>query len=204
MKYMGMLGLAAATAMALVAFGAGTASATTLTSPTGTVYKGEVVASAETTVTLKEEAFGTKTCTTSVIKFTPNAQSEATTVTGAVSTLTFGTPRVVGGNEEESHCENGAATINVLKTGSLEIHSIAGTENGTLTSSGMEVTTLKFGIHCIYTTNNTHLGTITGGKTATIDINAKMNKGPTSPFCAEHSTWEGSYWVTTPDELFIS
>jgi hypothetical protein len=203
MKYVKMLGLVAAAAMALMAFGAGTASATTLTSPTGTVYKGEIVGSVEGTVTLKDEGL-TVTCTTGVVRAALNAQSDAATVTAQVLTLTFGTPRVVGGNEEESQCENGNAKINVLKTGTLEIHSIAGTENGILTSSGAEVTVEKFGVHCIYSTNNTDLGTLTGGKTATMDINAKLNRVPTSFLCVEHATWEGSYLVTTPDELYVS
>jgi hypothetical protein len=170
------------------------------------VYKGEIVASVENTVTLKEEGFGTVTCTTGVTKGTPNAQSDAATVTGPISTLTFGAPR--GTNEEESSCENGAATINVLKRGSLEIHVIGTGPNGTLTSSGAEVTVTKFGIHCIYSTSSTDLGTLTGstttGKTATMDINAKLNRVATSPFCAEHATWEGSYQVTTPDFLNVS
>jgi hypothetical protein len=118
--------------------------------------------------------------------------------------MTFGAPRISGGPEEESQCEGGAATINVLKTGTLEIHSIFGTENGTVTSSGTEVTITKDGIHCIYSTNGTDIGTFTGGKTATIDIKASLNRVPTFFLCAEHATWEGSYLVTTPDELFIS
>jgi hypothetical protein len=206
MKYFRMMGLVAAAAIALMAFEAGTASATTLTSPTGTVYKGEIIASVEKGVIFREEGFGTWTCTTGVVKGTPNAQSDAATVTGNISTLTFGAPRAA--NEEESQCENGAATINVLKRGSLEIHSIAGTENGTLTSSGAEVTVTKSGVHCIYTTSNTHLGTLTNSTatkaTATMDINAKLNKAPTSFLCAEHAQWEGAYLVTTPDSLWVS
>ena len=202
MKYAKMLGLITAAALALMAFGASTASATTLTSPTGTVYKGELVLSVEKSLTMKEEGFGTVTCTTGVVKGTPNAQSDAATVTGNISTLTYGAPRAA--NEEESQCENGAATINILKRGSLELHSIAGTENGTLTSSGEEITTTKSGVHCIYSTSSTDLGTLTGGKTATMDINAKLNRTPTSFLCAEHATWEGTYLVTTPDELYVS
>jgi hypothetical protein len=142
MKYVKMLGLVAAAAMALMTFGAGTASATTLTRPTGTVYKGEVIASVEDLV-MAEESFGTVTCTMGIVKVTPNLQSDTTTVTGSISTPTYGSPRVA--NEEESQCKNGATTINVLKRGSLELHAIAGTENGTLTSSGEEITTTKSG-----------------------------------------------------------
>jgi hypothetical protein len=207
MQYVKMLGLVAAVAMALMAFGVGTASATTLTSPTGTVYKGEIVASVDHSVLLVEEGFGTVTCTTGVVKGKPNAQSDTTTVTGSISTLTFGEPRL-GGTEEESECEGQLATINVLKRGSLEIHVIGTGPNGTLTSSGAEVTVTKFGIHCIYSTNNTDLGTLTGSTTtkgqATMDINAKLNRVATSPFCAEHATWEGAYVVTAPSFLNIS
>ena len=92
MKYVKSPGVVAAAAMALMAFGVGTASATTLTSPSGTTYKGEIVASVEGTVTLTESGFGSVTCTEGVVKGTPNAQSGTTPVTGSISTLTFGKP----------------------------------------------------------------------------------------------------------------
>jgi hypothetical protein len=204
MKYVRNLGLVVTAAMALLAVGAGNATATTLTSPAGTVYKGELVASVGGSLTFKEEGFGTWTCTAGVYKAMPNPQSESSTVTASISTLTLGPPRVAGGNEEESQCENGATTINVLKRGSVEIHLIGSGPSGTLTSSGTEVTTTRSGVHCIYTTNNTDLGTLTSGKTATIDIKASLNRAPTSFLCAEHAGWEGNYVVTTPDELFVS
>jgi hypothetical protein len=56
----------------------------------------------------------------------------------------------------------------------------------------------------MYSTSSTDLGTITGGKTATVDINAKLNRSLTSFLCAEHANWEGSYRVTAPAGLFIS
>src|SRR5690242_21958779 len=109
MKHLKMLAIGAAAAMALITFGAATASATTLTSPDGTIYTGEVIASVDGTVKWIEPELGTLTCTEGVIKGTPNAQSDTTTVTIPVSTLTLGSPR--GTNEEESSCANGALMI---------------------------------------------------------------------------------------------
>lgn len=134
MKYVKMLGLVAAAPMAPMAFGPGRASAITLRSPKGSTYKGEIVASAEGTVTMTESGFGTVTCTEGVVKRHPGPPSDTTTVTGAISTLTYGKPRAANG--EESQCEKGAAMINILKRGLLDLHAIGSGPNGTPTSSG--------------------------------------------------------------------
>jgi hypothetical protein len=192
MKYVKMLGLAVVAAMALMAF-AGSASATVLTSPAGTQYKGEIQASAESSLLLKA-GFANITCTESNVAGTPtNFGGAASTVSGPISTLTFNV------------CN---ATVHVLKKGTLEIHTIGAGPNGTLTSSGAEVTVSTAGTSCTYGTNNTDIGTLTGskttGKTATMDIKASLTKTAGGFLCASPAAWEGSYVVTKPDYLDVS
>jgi hypothetical protein len=195
MKYIKMLGLASVAAAALMAFiGAGTASATELYSTSGTLGKGTTIhADAESTLTL-QAGFSTINCTESTVHGEiTNAGSATTTVSGPITKktgLTFG------------GCDS---TVHVLKEGSLEIHHIAGTTNGTLTSSGAEVTVIKSGVHCIYETSNTHIGTLTGSTTghATLHIEANLKRVPTSFLCADNAAWEGEYTVTQPSPLWV-
>jgi hypothetical protein len=201
MKHLKMFGLAAMAAMALMGLvGVGSASATTLTSPTGTVYTGEIDASLEPgTSALLEAGFFNITCTTSTVKGQPNAQSDTTTVNGPINTLTFGSTA--------TPCN---ATVTVITNGSLEIHAIGtGNEvNGTLTGKSSEVTVAALGTSCVYgTSTGTDLGTLTGtqktGGTATMDIEASLPRISGGFACANPAKWTGKYTVTTPDSLWI-
>ena len=205
MKYMKMLGLAAIAAAALMAFvGAGTASATTLTAPHGTLVPvGTVItAEAESKVVL-DPPFGTIECSKSHVEGkVTDAGSATTTVKGSISTLSF------------SECN---ATVHVLKTGTLEIHTDPENQpangNGTLTSSGTEVTVEFFGTHCIFATSNTDIGTVTGytnavtvsKEHATFDISAIIPRtaGRSGAFCGSTAAWTGAYTITTPKKLTV-
>lgn len=207
MKYLKILGLAAVAAAAVMAF-AGTASATILTSPANTqlpagteinshlVEKGKAVLKAE---------FGEVVCEESVVEGkTSNAGGATETVKGSISSLSF----------TKCNCE-----VKVLANGELEIHSIAGTDNGTLTGKGTEVTTScpsVFGQqHCIWSTTTkaggaTDLGTLVGSKTGTEETaklkaeNAQITHiGGTSFLCGEFGSWTAEYEVTTPKPLFV-
>jgi hypothetical protein len=203
MKLLKLAGLAAIAALGLMAFaGSGSASATTLTCtdpifhskvtcPSGT----EIDATAESSLIFKA-GFANVTCTESTIKgTTSNAGSSTETVKANVNTLTFG---------------NCNATVTVTKGGSLEIHtqSAGANNNGTLTSSGIELHMTVSPFTCTYGTNSTDLGILTGssttGKTSTVDISAELVKLPPSgPLCASPARWEGSYWITSPDWLDV-
>jgi len=199
MKYIKMLGLAAVAAAALMAFvGAGTASATQLTGAGGAVLGvgTEIKAENEGKVIL-DPPFGAIECSVSnVAGSVTNAGSSTTTVSGSIATLTF------------SSCN---ATVTVLKKGTLEIHTQSGSanNNGTLTSSGAEVTVQFLGTHCIFSTNNTDLGTVTGSATtggnATLDISATIPRtgGSSGAFCGSTAAWTGAYKVTSPATLNI-
>jgi hypothetical protein len=211
MKYVKMLGLAAVAAAALMAFvGASTASATVLcktpgtgeptgtTCPAGWAYeKGTAIhAVNEGTATLTT-SFLDITCNKSTVQgSTDNEGSASETVTGSITTLTF----------EECNCE-----VKVLAAGTLEVHWISGTHNGTLTSKNAEVTatcsTIFGKVHCIYSTpaTGTDLGTATGGNPATMDISsADIPRLSTNSLCDTTANWDANYSVTSPAPLYVT
>jgi hypothetical protein len=204
MKYLKMLGLAAVAAAGLMAFvGAGSASATTLTctNPPGTKVvcpAGTTIESTATSSLLLKAGFAEITCTASTVKGkTSNAGSTTETVKGPIETLTF------------TSC--GSSTVDVIKNGSLEIHT--DTEgvtdgNGTVTGTGSEVTVSAFGTSCVYgTPEPKDLGTLKGssntGGTATFTISASLSKVSGGFLCANPAAWSGSYKVTNPDWLDV-
>jgi cytoskeletal protein CcmA (bactofilin family) len=186
MKYVKMLGLLAVAAAALMAF-AGTASATLTGGTTITAESSSTQLTGSLTVTCTEsEVHGDIT------------SNGADHVEGSISTLTF------------ENC--GGDTVDVLAEGSLTLTDSGGT-TGTVTSTGASVTILTHRpflgtIHCIYDTNNTHIGTYTeshhnpgGGahETATIHANSvNLTRTTTSFGCGTHSTWDGTYAVVSP------
>ncbi|HEX5988906.1 MAG TPA: hypothetical protein VFY75_01665 [Solirubrobacterales bacterium] len=195
MKYVKMLGLLAVAAAALMAF-AGTASATYLTSPAGTTYTGTIHAKSEGTTTLHGEAFAVS-CAASTVSGSVEFHSTGTgTAGGKITTLDF------------SEC---TFPVTVIANGSLEVHTKTASAdgNGTLTSNGAKITIHgPFGINCLYETNNTDIGTLTGskntGKTATLDIDSSLiPRTGDSAFCGAAGEWTGSYEVTTPDYLDV-
>ena len=199
MKYVKMLGLLGVAAATLMAF-AGPASATTVTGVNNVplVVGDTIHAEAEGHVTL-HPPIGDITCAKSTVHGTiGNAGSSTTTVSGAISTLTFG------------ECN---AEVVVLNSGSLEIHtrSAITDESGTLTSKGARVTVTFNGFHCIFETaaTGTDIGTLTGAantkSTPTLDIEATIPRvgGTSGFFCGSTAQWTGSYGVNTPDVLNI-
>ena len=203
MKYAKTVGLTIVGAAVLMAFvGACTASATVLCKnnesasncnenyPSETEITTSLVAGTKTK--LKTE-FKTVECSKSTISTkTENGGKQSEALRGSVSTLSFG----------ECNC-----TVNVMKKGSFEIQWIS-PNDGTLKGSGTEVSvscsTIFGTVHCIYATNNTGLGTFTGGNPAKIAVSAEVLRLTTSALCGEESTWEGNYEVTSPKSLYIT
>jgi hypothetical protein len=195
MKYVKMLGLAAVAAMALMAFvGAGSASATVLCKTTttpcggGHISLGETITAHSTHVELRSTggAFQS-TCKKSTVSGpTTTTGSSTTTVKGSVAAtaLTWG------------ECSE---PVETLEGGNLEIHHITGTHNGTLTASGFKVKVTIAGVGCKYSAGaGTDLGTVTGGASPTLHINAIVNEVEPSFFCPDDAVWTGNYVSTTP------
>lgn len=201
MKHLKCVGLVALSAMSLMAFlGVGSASATFLTSPLGTTYKGPVIFSLEMgTTTVLHTSLKDVTCTEGIVEGeVEEAGSGTSTVKGPVR-------RVTAGN---CNCEK----VEVTKGGTLEAHTqnndIVSNGNGTLTWNGATLIITCSGITCRYITENSHIGTLTGsintGTTATMDIDGNWKKHEVSSFlCSSTATWEAKYFVTTPDYLDV-
>ena len=181
------------------------APASTLTNPKGTVYGG---ASAIGAISNFEGVAldGTikVTCLKSWIEGSvSNAggkdfNGETTTAAIQLNTLTIE--------------ECGSSTVTVVNKGSLEVHGL-GNGNGTLTSTNAEFTVLTHNVlgtvHCIYWTNATDFGTLTGSAnteafTATIDIGSVPIPRKSTDFgCGSTSELTATYKVETPMTLYV-
>jgi hypothetical protein len=96
----------------------------------------------------------------------------------------------------------------IPKTGSLEFHTegASANGNGTLTSSGTEITIELSGLHCIFATSNTDIGKVTGGSPAKlVAVSAAIPRtgGRSGAFCGSSVSWSAEYNVVTPSTLLI-
>ena len=138
--------------------------------------------------------FKTIECSASSIAGSVTSQGAGKAISGNITTLTF----------TSCNCE-----VIVLKDGTYSVTNILGSKNGTVTSDEAEVTvfcekTVVGAVHCIYKTSNTHLGVLTGGKTAILHAEeADIPRLPTSAVCTEKAKWDATYKVTKPDSLFV-
>lgn len=196
MKYLRILMLAAVTMGSLMSFTA-TASATWLTSPTGTTYTGLI-----TGVSHGFELHGV---------FTTVKCSKAHIEGHVVSHSTeFGVPvQIQLTTHSFSECN---FPVKILKPGILLIHSKApyheAEHTGTVTSSGTEMTIQTSIANCIFTTSSTDFGTLTGTDDtrghATISFeSAGLPRTGHSIFCGSAGTLTGGYTITTPSTLWV-
>jgi hypothetical protein len=203
MKYAKMLGLLAVAAAALMAF-AGSASATTLTSPAGTTLgKGATIHAslkAETEAVLSG-TINVKCKKSTVAGEVKTPGSETTTVSGPLSTLTFD--------------ECNPNTASTVKLGNLEVHTEGASSNGngTLTASEVEATVLTHTIlgttHCLYTAENLDIGKVTGsinngsGNATLTASEVELGRKTTDFGCGEVAKWTATYVVSTPSYLDV-
>jgi hypothetical protein len=215
MNYLRILGLMAVAAATLMAFAA-SASATTLTSPTGTTYTGTFAAHSTNFTT--HGSFVTVSCTESKLEGKVEQHGAGKTVKGNLTKLTF------------SGC-NFPFTVNA--SGNLEFHAVSEITNvgtgkkeivtcntagqvectGTVTSNQIKLTVATSVGNCVFTTNATDLGTLTPTNdtlsTAVLDIGAPEGKTGRIPrtegnfLCGSSAQWTGSYSFTTPDSLYV-
>jgi hypothetical protein len=200
MKHLKILGVVLVAATALFAIvGAGTAPATVICKnnlntekcsepyPVGTKGKASLTESIRATTT---EGTVLSTCTGSVVESTlEKAGSSTTTVKSGVSTITW------------SGCTNSTITIN---GGFAELHHIAGTDNGTLTTFNTEVTinTGFFG-SCVFSSGGgTDVGTTVGGNPGSFTLNAVFQR--VSGLCPSTLRVTGKYVATEPKNAWVS
>jgi hypothetical protein len=200
MKHVSTFTLAAVAAAALMAFvGVGTASASklcsTTTDPCTSPWANQTMDFSQSGSALLKEVGGEgrtiMTCSGATIKGTLTNGTAAATAKVAVE------PK----NLTWTGCET---TTTTTAGGTLEIHNIAGTSNGTVTASGLKVTLLFYGfITCVMETGEGgHLGTLTEGKPAVLDVETVLK---VSGFgCPEKLEMKAAYKVTEPKETTLS
>lgn len=100
-------------------------------------------------------------------------------------------------------------TVDQITNGELEIHHIAGTDNGTVTAVGLTWTvettiTPEFIRSCVYGTGaGTDIGTLTGGTWATLDIHGVINKVEGTFLCPSTIVVDAKYQIITPENLYV-
>lgn len=178
MKHLKILGLAVMATTALMAC-ASSASATVLTSPSGTEYTSTLTLTATSSLLLKGTA-ANDTCTSSTMSVT--ISTNTTVARGGIKALSFG---------------NCNATVEVLTNGSLEVRS-----GGEVITKETQVTYSSLGVSCVYGGGTgTRIGTITGGTPAFINISATLPKISGSFLCGSTNEWLGQYTVTSPSTV---
>ncbi len=187
MKYVKILGLLAVAAAALMAL-AGTASATIVkTETSGAAATPTIHAVNEGGHVSLQNPIATISCS-STVEGKVESHGSGVTAKGNITTLSF------------TGCTNSWHVTAVAGSlGSLEVHWTSG-YNGVLTSSGSKVDTTRLGVTCVYETNNTNIGTVTGGSPATLHIEASIpiNGAESSGLCGSgNAKWEGNYVSTS-------
>ena len=172
-----ILGLLALVLTALVALPA-VAQATTVTSPTGTVVTTNKEGKSEGHVVLDNPI--AKIECASEISGPIEKHGSGVTATGVIKALTF------------TNCTNNWHVTTII-AGTLEAHYTSG-YNATITASGTTIESTRLGVSCRYKTENTDMGTATGGNPATLDINAAIPFHGGSGLCgSEPTSMTGTY-----------
>ncbi len=186
------LGLAAAAVTALMAFAASSASATTLeafgTTQNGSVNIEASLASGTSMTWTRTDGTPANTCKVATMKVSTVSPFTGATVTGPVASWAFN-----------------SCTRPVVPhiAGTFHVSHNSGTTNGTVTSSGTEVTVgSPFGTLNCKTGSGVDFGTLTGvaGGHATIDVNAVINCG----FLVPSAKWAGTYTITSETGIGVS
>ncbi|HET7418627.1 MAG TPA: hypothetical protein VFJ61_13475 [Solirubrobacterales bacterium] len=194
MNYAKLFALAAMALTVLIPF-AGTASASRVTSPPGTLYTGTIKATSTDTKWTNSSTIGTVSCEHSEMVGTVKGHGSSATAIVSLSTLTF------------SKCTGGEPTSPVGFPGSLELH-LTTAPNGTTTSSGAVVIIHKTLVgSCSFRTNEkpADIGTFTGGTPAKLDIGSSpIPQGSNNMFCPSSANLSGTYTFTSPGSLLLS
>jgi hypothetical protein len=194
MRYLKLLTALAMAVVGMMALG-GPASATVLTSPEGTQLGAGV------TIHFKEKNGKWKFVMTGgeilCNKFTVHLYS--TNAGSTIETIDFDVTSV---RQEECN-----ATVTTIKPGTVEFHTrlFSPDRRATVTWSGEEITVEFLGIHCIFGTSNTDVGTLTGGSPAVFTAEGSIPRvgGRSGAFCGSAGTVSAEYEVDTPSSLYV-
>ncbi|HEY6730128.1 MAG TPA: hypothetical protein VI039_03795 [Solirubrobacterales bacterium] len=167
-----------------------------ITAPAGSAYTGTL--KAENSGNLVLHGPLALTCKASTFEASLESHGAGVTAKGTVGSLTFG------------ECNH---DVQVVTKGTIEVHPNGG-GNGTVTSSGVRITvifTSFFGdIHCVFATNNTQVGTLTGASSesghAVLETEASpipIDPSESDFACGSSAELTGNYKLTSPTGLLI-
>ncbi|MGN6815860.1 MAG: hypothetical protein ACTHK3_07230 [Solirubrobacterales bacterium] len=122
---------------------------------------------------------------------TENQGSETETVRVKLTTLSFG------------EC---TGTVDTVVAGELEIHDISSEKGkGTVTAKALEFTLLVAGSSCSYGAGEgVDLGTLVGGESATLTVNAVLSKKSGAFLCPSDVRWQGNFQIPQPQPVWPS
>lgn len=150
----------------------------------------KLVAASESELIFTDEGgLQSNKCKSSALEVeTTNTGGEGEAVKAAVGKLTF---------------ETCTSTTKVPAYGTLEFTWIPATNHGIISGQKTKITISIAGADCVYVTEG-ELGTLTGGGTATIDLQGSL-KRVEGPFtCPAKLVWSGKYTVSSPSPLYVS
>jgi hypothetical protein len=163
-------------------------SGTTITSPTGTIATPSIKAEGEGHVVLHNDIADIECASTLEGKVESHGGGAA--ASGKLSEVSF------------TSCTNNWV-VDLVSKGEVAVDWSSG-YNGTVRSSGMTITATRFGVSCNYQTENTHIGTITGGTPATLHLAGSLPRHGGSFLCGGAiASWTGTYKVTSPSSLYV-
>lgn len=195
MRFVKTLVLFALGALALLAFTGASASATVLCSTVSTPCTAKwplntVLDFKETAMTQAELV---DTNGKQVVKCGESTLKGAITKTGSgTETVTIKSPELLWGS-----CSVQFVTVTI---GALEVHSIAGSNNGTLTTTEVELEVGNpFVGECHFgTMGGVTLGTLTAGSPATLSVNVVLKRTDNNGVCPLSAKFTASYTLAEP------
>lgn len=202
MKYLKMLGLAAVAVAALMAFvGATSASATVLCHTTSTPCVEKWKVGTEPRFTVRSGGAGIwETTGGTVLAECPEGELRGVISNAGGATETVKTSVEASGLTWQN--TGGCFSTKTVEGGTFEVHSITGTDNGTVTVSGFKITINNgfFG-DCTYGfTTGEDFGTLTASGTgsAIIDVNTIFIKKEGGITCPEELRWTEEFMQEKP------
>lgn len=168
---------------------AGSASATNLTSPTGTVATPTIKAASEGHFVIDSPEFPPKIQCGLAFEGTVQAHGKNERAVTGLNSLTL------------TGCTN-SWHVTVVSPGSLEVQ-WTNSYNGIVFWTGATFEATRFGFVCRFSTNETELGTITGGSPATVDLEGSLPFHSGSPLCGSEPEVTGDYKLTSPGSLYV-
>lgn len=201
MKYVKMIGLAALAVAALMAIaGTGTASATVFCHTTSSPCPEKWKVGSEPRFSVKPGTAGIWGDTSGAVAAKcPEGELRGTITSAGSATETVKISVPASGLTWKS--VEGCIKTETLEGGTLEVHAISGTDDGSVTVSGFKITISILGANCVYGFGlNQNLGTLTGNASgkAVLDIKTNFIKKEGGFTCPMDLNWAEEFTLEQP------